>query len=1022
MKNILKYRKYWGYILLGIIILFVILGNLLGSNSLISHDNYSTELNPLLSIKRYLFSPALRDYRGLTIASDGEAADIVTAFLAFVIKGIGLNFRVIYYFIALFVGSFSIGLLSKRIYEILFSKKDRSQLIFFIAGLIYITTLWTVWIYYQNIFPYIVNFGFLPLFLLISTNYVIKGGKYKVLAIFIASLLLTPAFTIPTLFIVDILFILIFLLTIAWILKGKGNNGLGYLKRIVITTSLFIITQLFWLLPAIFYFISTADSVTSSYINQTITSSVIDLERGMQTFPNTLRFYTRVLTDSTNSGALFKLSNIYLENDFFKAFSIYPTILAFLGATYLLFKKKFKLLPIVLISFLVISIINIDNAPFAGIYLWLSENVSYFKQIFRWPSSKLFNILLINIAIFAPFGILLMIEIFESIFRSKYIQKFLYICAVLFVIVTQLSYSKFLFNDNLFSEVSKVSVPQEYYDLGKYLEQTDPIGRIYYAPPSNNNYFREYEWGFYGSQFISYILPNPVLDISHTVGSSVGENALLDLSNAFRSNDLRYFDSLLAQYDVGYMLVDRSTVKKGFSFEVDLDNHTMLWEGKELVWSSDNLELYRVETPIAKYADLGSLNILDIQLTSLENIDGVIIGEFTQTSEDMQYEMRIASEQLSKYPISLKVEDNYIYVRPIYPSITSSESTSSPYMRARVDPNTDRIETQGVRYDIEDLAKGINLDIPYSKNIKIYETVNSVRRNLDLSINNSDVNESIYLEKGEQYQVEIPILNSSQLFTFSSNDIDSDIWDEKVEETKSHEISYTSDIGVRQSVVQGYIESNTELFPTSPNSTYIIHFEGENISNIPANICIYYDIDQCWHREILKEEVESNGLSRFVSSEKAGKKLHASFNTRSYTSESINTLSSLTIFKTPQVWNEVKYISDELSSYDVKEIPSISKSLPLNIYKLKESTANTIFTLPHSSSTGWILLTKDDGVYAISEGAMTVDGWKQGWKLENGYESITAIFWPNILGYIGYTMLISTAVIIVLKLKKDGKK
>jgi hypothetical protein len=80
-------------------------------------------------------------------------------------------------------------------------------------------------------------------------------------------------------------------------------------------------------------------------------------------------------------------------------------------------------------------------------------------------------------------------------------------------------------------------------------------------PSANNGYFREYDWGFIGSQFLGYIIPNPIMDMSLSIGSDVGEKAVLELTNDFKSGDIMELNSDLKKYDVKYILIDRSLVK-----------------------------------------------------------------------------------------------------------------------------------------------------------------------------------------------------------------------------------------------------------------------------------------------------------------------------------------------------------------------------------------------------------------------------------------------------------------------------
>src|SRR3989344_2640248 len=70
----------WDKFLLSIILFFIILVNFRWGQTVLGNDNYSPELNPVLSLLRSLISPAWRAYRALGIPSDSEQADVFCSF------------------------------------------------------------------------------------------------------------------------------------------------------------------------------------------------------------------------------------------------------------------------------------------------------------------------------------------------------------------------------------------------------------------------------------------------------------------------------------------------------------------------------------------------------------------------------------------------------------------------------------------------------------------------------------------------------------------------------------------------------------------------------------------------------------------------------------------------------------------------------------------------------------------------------------------------------------------------------
>jgi hypothetical protein len=190
-------------------------------------------------------------------------------------------------------------------------------------------------------------------------------------------------------------------------------------------------------------------------------------------------------------------------------------------------------------------------------------------------------------------GFFYLIDFLASFFKKNNRKIFIAIHTIL-IVACSIFYSEYLFKGQLFTERALVNLPEEYSHLSKVLEK-DSTSRVFYAPPANNGYFREYDWGFVGSQFLAYVIPNPVMDMSLAIGSDVGEQAMLELNNDFDSGNVDELDKDLEKYDIKYILVDRSLVKGRYGYELDwelIDKYVGAWEK---VWSEDFLELYKVK-------------------------------------------------------------------------------------------------------------------------------------------------------------------------------------------------------------------------------------------------------------------------------------------------------------------------------------------------------------------------------------------------------------------------------------------
>ena len=680
----------FGEILLTLILILVSLLSFKEGFFLLSNDNYSPELNPTLSVQRYIESPAWRSYRVLGFASESEQADVFRSSIFAGLETFLPNWSIgqIYYLLCMILGSLSIASLVRHF---LFKSdlKRFSNWGYLISGVTYFTTLWSMWLFYQTMAPYISNFAFLPLVLLCIYKYVRKSNIKNALLLFFSSILFTSTSVIATLFVVDFAFIFFFTLFVTLSTKKSKKRKVHSILK---TLGIFLITQLFWILPFIHYTLSTSNDIIDSYTNRTITSSVIDLETDMQTVINSARFYNRSLFDTDDEKYIFPMAELFETYDFYKVLGLLPALFGIVGILFAIFNKYYKLLFWGGVALGSLFLIKVLNPPFAIFFEFLQEYVPLFKQVFRWPISKLGEIYLISLTFISTFGLIYLFQFLTSFAEKKVLRRVLTLSLFVMICVLQLIYSEYLFRGDTFPQRATVQVPSEYFELGEYLSTNDSISRIYYAPPSNNNYFRKYEWGFWGSQFISYIVPNPMMDVSLAIGSNSGEKAMLNILNVVRSQRSEEFLSLMQKYDVTYVLLDTSIKSEGYSFDVDMKAMESMISKYEKIWENGSLTLYKV--PVAKektytesLSSLSNMNTfvkdsprfptlspIEVDLENMVVKKNEISGEFEYKGYSTYMYSNISKENLKNLPTKLDYNDNRLSVYPSYPYVYGEDS------------------------------------------------------------------------------------------------------------------------------------------------------------------------------------------------------------------------------------------------------------------------------------------------------------------------------------------------------------
>ena len=1186
--------KRFGEILLILILILVCLLSFKEGMYILSNDNYSPELNPTLSVSRYLESPAWRGYRVLGFASESEQADIFRSGVFTVLESFLPSWSIgqLFYLISMIIGSLSIASLVRLFVEKTDLKKF-SNWGYLIAGVTYFTTLWSMWLFYQTMAPYISNFGFLPLVLLCIYRYIKKNNSKNALLLLFSSILFTSTSVIATLFVVDFAFIFAFTL---FVTLTTERNKKRRIRSILKTLGIFLITQLFWILPFIHYTLSTSSDIIDSYTNRTITSSVIDLETDMQTVINSARFYNRSLLDMDGDTYVFPMAELFETYDFYKVLGLLPAIFGIVGIFFAIFNKHYKLLFWGIVGFISLFLIKALNPPLAILFEWLQEYIPLFKQVFRWPISKLGEIYLISLTFLSTFGLIYLFQFLTSFAEKKFLRRLLTLSLFVMICILQLIYSEYLFRGDTFPQRASVQVPLEYFELGEYLYSNDSVSRIYYAPPSNNNYFRKYEWGFWGSQFISYIVPNPMMDISLAIGSNSGEKAMLNILNVVRSQKSEEFLSLMQKYDVKYVLLDRSITSEGYSFDMDMKAMEDMISQYEKIWEKGSLTLYKVpvaqeKTYTESLSSLSNLNIfvkdsprfptlspVEVDLKNIEIKKNEISGKFEYKGYSTYMFSNISKERLGDLPTKLDYNDNRLKVTPSYPYVygdasvkpyrsysggydyfvvgksifrkntlaegitieekygssplvyglqensfksidmlpaflkakgsdcsggkviestyvTPQEVTSgfqlkgtseSPcvYTNLPIDINQRNVLRVKINWETESqsypgycifsetrkrclneqkylasdslygevdlllntvIEKGERVSlILYTKNIgnsfnseSLFRNIkifySPLQENLKISLQSDTwVPKDVFLDDENTYEVRIPVVVGENGYLYTGFNTPYLIWDPSRADSETKIFEVRSDIGLYQKVEADYVNQTSNLFTTSSKSKYLVYWKGENISNIPASLCLIYEKeDKCWHQDMLASLTNSSYLNILNGSSKDGL-LNVIYGSTSYVLPTENILEEFVFMQYPTSWYGVMYTQSKQEKYVEYEMKSVFNSPNSTYYKVSvnelESKENTLFSIPQAKSSGWLAVSRDGILFRIlgKDTKVSINDWKQAWDISNvSFDTISVIYWPNLLSYLGYILIPSTAIYLAIKLvqeKRNGNK
>ncbi|MDP2637599.1 MAG: hypothetical protein Q8P26_00870 [Candidatus Levybacteria bacterium] len=716
-----RLKAHWGEILLYFIVGLIIILNFKPGYFILGNDNFSPEINPALTFERSMFSPGWRTYRVMGIASDSEQSDIFRTSIFLVFSKFLPAWLISqgYIFFTFFIACISMGYLTKKIAGRLFIDKFQ-QLSFLFGGVFYVASLLTSWIYFSPVHLFIAAYAFLPLVLWRLYSFIEKRSVGNALILLISSLFLSTSALTATMFFTCALVIIIFS-----ILFFAINVMPASVKIKAVLLGLFIIfgTQSYWAFSFINYGKSNALALQESSINRNITSVTLQTERKNNTWYNTFRYYFSWMDARENPDIFtFPYRNWYKNSFFAQVISFLPITLSVIGTFYLLKKRKNTFLIIPILAFLGWVSIKGANPPLGAIFEWIQVNFPLLSQVFRWQSSKFWPFLAMTIPLLSSIGLIFLVDLMAI--KKNIFFKSGKILLITGTILSMLIFVYPYFKGNLIREKAFVKVPKEYFSLAKYLEENDKFSRIYLAPEANTLYFRNYSWGFWGSVFLNYLIPNPIIEKALVIGSFENEQSFTVIKNSYYSESPAVFTAALRRYEAPLVLLDEhaSRGNTGYFYDYNIAKKLIVENiDFEEIWGEGKLSLYRLKNGETS----GLENIyFDSDFTKLNQI-------FSLLSNSKPYYSK-KGEEGTIYPLALNFDeiqfkDDEIIGKALYRGKTANYSflLENNFNDIPTQVNFDSLKNELSFYPLLPFLQVGNRVYAYNLPVKVYKTLSN---------------------------------------------------------------------------------------------------------------------------------------------------------------------------------------------------------------------------------------------------------------------------------------------------------
>lgn len=546
MKKLLKFLQNNIFPILIILICCVLAWKNYVPNTILSGwDTLHPEFDFWLYFKRSLNGVWMENQGLGAVASQSHPAEL-TRLLIVGLLGLILPLNLVrysFFFLCLIFGSLGIYFFSKYILSIKWHKYI--EISSFLASLFYIFNLTTVQQFYVPLEMFAVHYASISWLFLLALRYIREKNKKILLLFSIVTLFSSSMAHTATLFYAYLVALGLFLI-------------FQNFKKTVVIIFITVLINLFWILPNLYFIKNHSSEVSNSKIHRNFTDEAFMQSQSFGDLNNlslskNFLFNWREYNFKENKFVdLLKSWKTHLEKPYVKeiGYTLFITSLfGFIVAVYFKFKPAIALfLPFLLSVFFWIN----ENPPFTNAFIYLRENFPLIKEGLRFPFTKFSIILIMILSVWFGLGSRLLINLL-----SKIKLEFLY---VLIVIASIFYFQLPQFQGYLISPSMKVKIPENYFEINKWLDNQDENARIARLPLNTYWGWGYNDWGYQGAGFLWFGIKQPILDREFDRWSKYNENFYNEASLAFYYGNRESFREILKKYQVRYLLLDESVM------------------------------------------------------------------------------------------------------------------------------------------------------------------------------------------------------------------------------------------------------------------------------------------------------------------------------------------------------------------------------------------------------------------------------------------------------------------------------
>lgn len=563
-----------GLVLFAIAFSVILVKSISPSLHLIGWDNFSISLDFTANGFRTLFS-TWREYRGLGVPGDSESVDIfrlvIQAILSVFVPDNIIN--QIYYLALYALGVLSSFFLAKHVFSEIAKKKGtgNSTAVFYssaITALAYGFNYHVLETFLLPVAMYPARYAFFPLIVWSFLKLLdAKTIKPKYIAVFIAANLLgSTAYLTATVFI-----------TLAILLFSLLPSFRSNFKRYFVLGFSILLLNSFWVFPFANYSVQKAGILPRASSFTSVNESLLNKPAENYSWRRILLYDPMTLSQEAlpfkdlSTGEPTAIHTL-VETDNQQSMKIsllFPLYLAIIGVISILWfshrHKTAKYLWPILLVVIMLFLLRKEYPPFGIIYSLLTRAVPFFEVIFRFSGTKFYSLLLMGMSLLAGWGFLLVASYLPFGKNKKNIVIPLLVAVyAIFIIFPFRSF----FTGGIYGSLVKVELPESYSQMAEYLNNNEVEGRVLHLPVDQYSYWKSYNWGYFGSSFLSFMLDKPLLDRTFEPASLENDyyfsqlhseiNSISKVSDQEAEERIRRIENLFAKTGTKYVVFDSS--------------------------------------------------------------------------------------------------------------------------------------------------------------------------------------------------------------------------------------------------------------------------------------------------------------------------------------------------------------------------------------------------------------------------------------------------------------------------------